>query len=375
MSAAAAAVLRGMNSGIGAGTPAFGDRSSAVGSTAGTPGYLMSGGAQKGGSGSGQKVLTGPGGEELPTAKVIIAGSPRVGKTCILRRFVGDDVYATLERYEPTVGADFRIAHVPINDDRTITLQLWDSAGDEKMMSIGRSLYKNADCLVLVYDITSRESFEALKLYWSSYIMYGRPYEPDEFPCLLVGNKCDLGDRRAVPMEEVLDWCSYQRPSRPLTYMECSSLRNINIKDIFVFVGDAIYDYTLRVDSGTGKCFFSLFFLLACRLLFPAAHCLPPTTQPTTQNTKQHKTTKSDDETEGEGSVYTTGTAGTETGNDTEGDEGSARHSGRRSHSDNRKIRESGGRGGRVPLTPGGDSKLEQGCGIFNCIGLPGLPY
>lgn len=66
-----------------------------------------------------------------------------------------------------------------------------------------RSIYKNADCLVLVYDITSRESFDALKLYWSSYIMYGRPYEQDEFPCLLVGNKCDLGDRRAVPLEEV----------------------------------------------------------------------------------------------------------------------------------------------------------------------------
>ena len=209
--------------------------------------HASSGAGARAGAGAGS------GSDDLPTAKVIIAGSPRVGKTCILRRFVGDDVISTLETYEPTVGADFRITHVPINDDRTITLQLWDSAGDEKTMSIGRSLYKNADCLVLVYDITSRESFESLKLYWSSYIMYGRPFEPDEFPCLLVGNKCDLGDRRAVPMEEILDWCTYQRPSRPITYMECSALRNINIKDIFVFVGDAIYDYTLKVDSGTGE--------------------------------------------------------------------------------------------------------------------------
>jgi len=214
------------------------------------------------GAGAGAHSPTQAGADDLATAKVIIAGSPRVGKTCILRRFVGDDTQKMLERYEPTIGADFRIAQMPLNNDKNITLQLWDSAGDEKTLSIGRSLYKNADCLVLVYDITSRDSFEALKIYWGNYIMYGRPYEPDEFPCILVGNKCDLGDQRAVPLEEVLDWCTYQRPCKPITYMECSALRSINIKDIFVFVGDAIYDYTLRMDgSDPGKpSFLPLFF-------------------------------------------------------------------------------------------------------------------
>ena len=71
------------------------------------------------------------------------------------------------------------------------------------MINIGRSIYKDADCLVLVYDITSRESFTALDTFWDSYLAYAQPYEPDEFPVLLVGNKCDLNDRRAVPLEEV----------------------------------------------------------------------------------------------------------------------------------------------------------------------------
>ena len=78
-----------------------------------------------------------------------------------------------------------------------------DTSGNPKMINIGRSIYKDADCLVLVYDITSRESFTALDTFWDSYLAYAQPYEPDEFPVLLVGNKCDLNDRRAVPLEEV----------------------------------------------------------------------------------------------------------------------------------------------------------------------------
>jgi GTPase SAR1 family protein len=87
-----------------------------------------------------------------------------------------------------------------------------DDAIPHTSVNIGRSIYKDADCLVLVYDITSRESFAALDTFWDSYIAYAQPFEPDEFPALLVGNKCDLNDRRAVPLEEVMDWCAAKRP-------------------------------------------------------------------------------------------------------------------------------------------------------------------
>lgn len=185
--------------------------------------------------------------DKADTAKVIIAGSSFVGKTYILTRFVGDDKDIQTV-YEPTIGADFRIAEMPVRD-RMLTLQIWDSAGDLKMMNIARSIYKDADCLVLVYDISSRESFEALETYWENYLQYGQPLEQDEFPALLVGNKCDLNDKRAVPLEEVMDWCAFRRPRKPITYLECSALRSIGIKDIFVFVADAVYDYALRNDD------------------------------------------------------------------------------------------------------------------------------
>jgi len=255
--------------------------------------------------------------EDMATAKVIIAGAPSVGKTCILQRFVGDDK-DVLGRYEPTIGADFRISKMPVAD-RELTLQIWDSAGDHKMLNIGRSIYKNADCLVLVYDITSRESFEALEIYWNNYLLYGRPFEPDEFPCLLVGNKSDLCEKRAVSLEEVTDWCVHKRHKKPITHVECSALRSIAVKDIFIVVADMIYDYTLRVDTGSD--------------------------------------TDSDNE-DGTASGYTTshshGTGVSYTSPAQEARSGGAR----------RTPNGHGGRGGE-----GGDKNMEQTCSwIFNCL-------
>ena len=105
--------------------------------------------------------------------KVIIAGAAAVGKTSILHRFVGDNASSgdALSQYDPTVGVDFRIAHLPVQDS-TLELQIWDSAGDKKLMSLGRSIYKNADFLVLVYDMTDRSTFLELETYWSNFILY-----------------------------------------------------------------------------------------------------------------------------------------------------------------------------------------------------------
>jgi Ras-related protein Rab-7A len=116
------------------------------------------------------------------------------------------------------MGADLRIVEVPVREI-TLTLNIWDTSGDPKMVGMGRQIYKESDCLVLVYDISSRSSFEALETYWDNYLQYAQPYEPDDFPVILVGNKSDLSDRRAVPLEEVMEWCAFKRPRKPITYI------------------------------------------------------------------------------------------------------------------------------------------------------------
>jgi GTPase SAR1 family protein len=74
-----------------------------------------------------------------------------------------------------------------VREKTKLSLQIWDSSGDLKMQNLGRTFCKNADALILVFDITSRESFDALDTYWENYISFSDTEEPDEFPALLVG--------------------------------------------------------------------------------------------------------------------------------------------------------------------------------------------
>ena len=182
-------------------------------------------------------------------AKVVIAGAPAAGKTSILRRFAEKSTLdeAMLRNYDPTIGADFRMVQVPARD-KILRMQIWDTSGDRKMISLGRSIYRNADYLILVYDMTDKESFQALDIYYQNFIMYGNAEDPDVLPCLLVGNKCDIGER-ATDLEEVLKWCTHKRPSRPITHIECSALRGIAVNDIFIIVADAIAAYEAYLDG------------------------------------------------------------------------------------------------------------------------------
>lgn len=175
------------------------------------------------------------------TAKVIIAGAAAVGKTMILQRYCSGPKHTLSQIYEPTVGADFRLVNVPAKNSE-LKLQIWDSAGDIKQQKLSRALFKGSHCLILVFDITSKESFLALDNYWTNFIEFSDTTDPDDFPAVLVGNKSDLSDRRAVQMEQILDWCANKRPRKPVTYIECSALRNITVGDIFVVAGDYIYD-------------------------------------------------------------------------------------------------------------------------------------
>jgi len=90
--------------------------------------------------------------------KVLLIGDSGVGKSCILLRYTEGTF---IESYISTVGVDFMMKTLRFGD-KTIKLQLWDTAGQEKFQSLGYAFYRGADCCVLVYDITNRKTFENL---------------------------------------------------------------------------------------------------------------------------------------------------------------------------------------------------------------------
>ena len=97
----------------------------------------------------------------------------------------------------PTIGVDFKIRTIDV-DGKTIKLQIWDTAGQERFKTITSSYYKGAHGIIVTYDITDRESFTAVQT-WMGEV---EKHASDNISRILVGNKCDLEDQRAVSFEE-----------------------------------------------------------------------------------------------------------------------------------------------------------------------------
>ncbi|CAF1244234.1 unnamed protein product [Adineta ricciae] len=126
--------------------------------------------------------------------KILLIGDSGVGKTCLMFRFA-DNMFA--ESFTPTIGIDFKIKTLRVRD-KTVKLQLWDTAGQEKFFNITRSYYRNADAIILVYDRTEATSFQNI-VRWMRNIDENAP---DDVVRILVGNKSDIHDRLVVSTNE-----------------------------------------------------------------------------------------------------------------------------------------------------------------------------
>jgi Ras-related protein Rab-1A len=126
--------------------------------------------------------------------KVLIIGNSGVGKSCLLLRFA-EDMFS--DNYISTIGVDFKIRKLEV-EDKSVKLQIWDTAGQERFRTITKSYYRGSNGIVVVYDITDRESFDQVQ-HWMGEI---DAHASADVCRLLVGNKADLNDKRAVKTDE-----------------------------------------------------------------------------------------------------------------------------------------------------------------------------
>ena len=131
---------------------------------------------------------------EIPKYKLIFLGDQSVGKSCILNRFMNDTF---TEEYQATIGLDFQSKNVQI-DNQDIHLLLYDTAGQEKFRSLIPMYTRDANIIILVYDISNKESF----IHLPDWIKDLTNIKMDEVIFALVGNKIDLDDKREVNEEE-----------------------------------------------------------------------------------------------------------------------------------------------------------------------------
>ena len=132
--------------------------------------------------------------EDLIKLKLIVVGNQGTGKSCILNRFVNETFE---ENYQATIGLDFQSKTVTIHD-QDVRLILYDTAGQEKFRSLIPMYIREAQIILLIYDITDRESFDSMPK-WIQEVL---DVKNSEAVFILIGNKIDLESERKVTFEE-----------------------------------------------------------------------------------------------------------------------------------------------------------------------------
>ena len=90
--------------------------------------------------------------------KVLLLGNSDVGKSSLILRYV-DQVWS--DTFVPTIGVDFKVKTLEI-DNKQIKMQIWDTAGQERFRNVISSYYRGAHGILLIFDVTDKESFKNL---------------------------------------------------------------------------------------------------------------------------------------------------------------------------------------------------------------------
>ncbi|XP_034500855.1 EF-hand calcium-binding domain-containing protein 4B isoform X1 [Ailuropoda melanoleuca] len=180
--------------------------------------------------------------------KIVLVGNSAVGKTSFLRRFCED-------RFAPglaaTVGIDYQVKMVCV-DESHVALQLWDTAGQERYRCITQQFFRKADGVIIMYDVTARQSFLSVRQWLSSV----EEAVGDYIPVLLLGNKIDNEKEREVPrgLGEQL------AKEKKLIFYECSAYSGHNTKESLLHLArilkkqeDTAREDTIQVDRPAKK--------------------------------------------------------------------------------------------------------------------------
>lgn len=177
--------------------------------------------------------------------KLLLIGDSGVGKSCLLLRFA-DDMYT--DTYISTIGVDFKIRTIPL-DGKVVKLQIWDTAGQERFRTITSSYYRGANGIIVVYDVTDRESFANVKQ-WLHEI---DRYASGSVHKLLVGNKIDLEKKRVVSTQEGKEFADSIGIEFIETSAKMADKEANNVEETFTLISKQIKAKFVKPTAGKSK--------------------------------------------------------------------------------------------------------------------------
>ena len=164
--------------------------------------------------------------------KLITLGNSTVGKSSFITKYIDNSFTFN---YTTTLGVDFKQKKIKLKNGKDVRLRIFDTAGQERYRAVSASFIKKADGVILMYDISDLDSFEAV----DNWIKSIREIGKEKLPIVLVGNKCDLSDdERKISLVEGQDKANeFQIP-----FYETSCKDGINIKEVFEKLVDDIIE-------------------------------------------------------------------------------------------------------------------------------------
>lgn len=160
--------------------------------------------------------------ERFAQFKLVLLGESAVGKSSLVNRFAKDRFD---EFRESTIGAAFLTQTVRLEPNTVIKFEIWDTAGQERYKSLAPMYYRNANCAVVVFDLTSSTSLGRAK----SWIKELQLQASENIVIALAGNKADLKSKREVGKEEAEEYAR----SAGLLYFETSAKTGENVREMF----------------------------------------------------------------------------------------------------------------------------------------------
>ena len=167
--------------------------------------------------------------------KFIIIGDATVGKSNLLFRYYKGIFQSD---YQLTIGVDFSAKNVKIRN-KTYKIQIWDTAGHENFKSITRGYYTNSACVLVVYDISNRDSFNNV----NNWINECKNLSSKSILLVLVGNKSDLEERRQVNVEDGQELAD----KNGMLFYETSAKVGTNVNTVFY---DSVDKIAKNIDEG-----------------------------------------------------------------------------------------------------------------------------
>ncbi|KAJ4784504.1 Ras-related protein Rab-5A [Rhynchospora pubera] len=154
--------------------------------------------------------------------KLVLLGDSGVGKSCIVLRFVRGQFDPTSK---VTVGASFLSQTLALQDSTTVKFEIWDTAGQERYAALAPLYYRGAGTAIVVYDITSPESFNKAQYWVKELQKHGNP----DIVMALVGNKADLHENRSVSSQDAQEYAE----KNGMFFIETSAKTADNINQLF----------------------------------------------------------------------------------------------------------------------------------------------